>query len=109
METSTREKPDVNIKPVLDLDEAKNIVSEFYGFSCESIVELNGYDDKNYKVSVEECFGRDVRGNGYVLKVLNSLDSKKLDIVDGQNSLMLFLGNGLWRVFWCFCVGLFFR
>jgi len=31
--------------------------------------------------------------HGYVLKILNSLDSKKQDFVDGQNQLLLYLGN----------------
>lgn len=31
--------------------------------------------------------------DGYVLKVLNSLDSKALNLIDAQNEMMLFLGN----------------
>lgn len=80
-------RPGLCIKPIINLEEAKNLVETLYGYKCLDIMELPGYDDKNFKVRVEI---ENPRNNTYILKVLNSFDSKKLDYVEGMNALLLF-------------------
>lgn len=90
-------KPGNNIKPVIDKEESKILVKKLYGLQCSAVNELNGYDDKNFKISVDESTQTEnvskICSNDYVLKVMNSLDSKALSVVDAQNSLMLYLGK----------------
>lgn len=90
-------QPGKNIKPILSIEEAKNIIKVIYGLTCSGITQLNGYDDVNYKVTVEDATDNNhiktVCNNGYVLKVMNSLDSKNLALVEGQNALMVYLGK----------------
>lgn len=91
-------QPGNNIKPILSIDEAKRIIQVTYGLTCNSVTQLNGYDDINYKVIVEDTIIDNkniqrVSKNGYVLKVMNSLDSKNVSLVEGQNALMLYLGK----------------
>ncbi|GJQ76157.1 hypothetical protein Trydic_g1902 [Trypoxylus dichotomus] len=81
-----------NIRPQLTLDDAKQLVTKLYGFMCKSIYELDGYDDKNFKVTVEGNRQSD-KEEEYVLKILNSLDSRKAALIEGQNELLLYLSN----------------
>lgn len=99
--------PGENIKPDFTVDEAKEFVYEIFGLNCLKIVELNGYDDKNYKVDVEVggCVNNAfweglVSADGYILKIMNSLDSKNLGFVEGCNSLLQFLGEYFIKVYW---------
>ncbi|KAF2904075.1 hypothetical protein ILUMI_02092 [Ignelater luminosus] len=97
-ESTSLLKPGEIIKPIIDVAECKILVEALYGLECSSITELNGYDDKNYKVLVNNVNiknenVKDVCKDGYVLKIMNSLDSKKISFVEAQNSLMLFLCN----------------
>lgn len=89
-------KPGEIIKPIIDVAECKILVEVLYGLESTSITELNGYDDKNYRVLVHHANVKNdnIKGvckDGYVLKVMNSLDSKKISFVEAQNDLMLFL------------------
>ncbi|KAK9728304.1 Phosphotransferase enzyme family [Popillia japonica] len=84
--------PGENIRPQLTLDQAKQLVTKYYGFECESIVELDGYDDKNFKVTVRGNHEQD-KNEHYVLKILNSLDSRTVDFIEAQNVLLLYLFN----------------
>lgn len=80
--------PDEDIKPDFSAEEAGGFLKELFGLDCLKIAELNGYDDKNYKVDVSG--GNQV---GYVLKIMNSLDSGNLALVEGCNALLQFLGE----------------
>ncbi|KAI4467241.1 hypothetical protein MML48_2g00004590 [Holotrichia oblita] len=84
--------PGENIRPQLTMDQAKQLVTKYYGFECESISELDGYDDKNFKVAVRGNHEQD-KNEQYVLKILNSLDSRTVDFIEGQNELLLYLFN----------------
>lgn len=90
-------QPGLNIKPVVSLDDIKDFAKNIYGLSCIDVKELNGYDDKNFKLEVHETVDNlhieTICPNGYVLKIMNSLDSKKLAFVEGQNALISFLGK----------------
>lgn len=90
--------PGQNIKPEFTIDEAKAFLNEIFGLHCLKIEELNGYDDKNYKVEVgTECNNQFIMGkvysNGCVLKIMNSFDSNDLEFVLGYNALLQFLGE----------------
>lgn len=80
--------PGEDIKPDFGVEDAKGALKEIFDVNCSKIVELNGYDDKNYLVEVEGACG-----DGYVLKIMNSLDSKNLNFVEGCNALLQFLGK----------------
>lgn len=90
-------QPGNNIKPILSIEDAKDILKDTYGLTCSSVTQLNGYDDVNYKVIAEDETNNEnisiVCKNGYVLKVMNSLDSKNVAVVEAQNALMLYLGK----------------
>lgn len=91
-------EPGVNIKPIVSLSEVKVFATNIYGLHCENVIELNGYDDKNFKLQVCESnvdnpYIKTVCQDGYVLKIMNSLDSKNLAVVEAQNKLMSFLGK----------------
>lgn len=87
--------PGQDIKPKLDENIAIELVRRLYGFNVKKITELNAYDDKNYHVICEQSHENphvlNIHEHGYVLKILNSLDSRNVELVQGQNDMMLFL------------------
>ncbi|KRT82104.1 phosphotransferase, partial [Oryctes borbonicus] len=94
MSNSELLSPGENIRPQLTLDDARQLVTKLYGFPCKSICELDGYDDKNFKVTINGSQHSDSdKEEEYVLKILNSLDSRKVDVIEGQNELLLYLSN----------------
>lgn len=97
-------KPGQNIRPIIDTNETISLIKNLYGLTPTSIVELNGYDDKNYKIltnenEVQNKHIKKIAQDGYVFKVMNSFDSKKKLFVEGQNALMLFLRKSILRHF----------
>jgi hydroxylysine kinase len=96
-ENNTLLQPGVLIKPEVRQNDVKEILREIYGLRCVSIKELNGYDDNNYHVKVEDVSENkniaNVNNDGYVLKVVNSLDSLNPQFFEAQNELLLHLGK----------------
>lgn len=89
-------QPGVSIKPLLEFEDVQNIIVEHYGLKVVSVVQLNGYDDKNYHVITEKIDTEDSDSGckrDYVFKVINSLDSKKPELFDAQNLLLVYLGK----------------
>ncbi|KAL7046446.1 hypothetical protein ACKWTF_002573 [Chironomus riparius] len=89
-------KPGTRIKPKLDADTAKIILQKTYGVKVLEICELNSYDDKNFLVFADKNIkNRHINfcADGYVLKILNSFDSKKIAFIEGQTELSLYLNN----------------
>ncbi|XP_068140178.1 hydroxylysine kinase [Drosophila tropicalis] len=90
-------EPGSEIKPTVHLEDVESLVRRLYGISINEVKELKAYDDRNYLILedgniknpliVSHC------PHGYVLKILNSLDSKKVEFVDGQNQLLLYLAK----------------
>jgi hydroxylysine kinase len=79
-------QPGQLIRPRMTSETATALIRRLYGFQPSGDVsELPSYDDRNYYVIVD---GRrhsnphvtDVWPHGYVLKVLNSLDSRKTHV-----------------------------
>ena len=89
--------PGQQIRPKMDETIAISLVRELYGFQVTKINELNAYDDKNYHVFVDNHHTnphvKDVSSHGYVLKILNSLDSRNVGFVEGQNEMMIYLNQ----------------
>jgi len=77
-------QPGQSIKPPrVNEATAGDLVRRLYGFEPITVVELPSYDDRNYHVVVADNdrhgnpYVTEVCRHGYVLKVLNSLDSRK--------------------------------
>ncbi|CAG4972392.1 unnamed protein product [Colias eurytheme] len=95
MSDQTVLQPGLNIKPVIDDESVKLLVERLYGMSVLELTELNGYDDKNYKIIEDPNVKNPLITNhcpqGYVLKIMNSMDSKNVSLVEAQNEIMNFL------------------
>ena len=68
-------------KPMIPKDFIKDIVLRLYGINVIGWKELNSYDDKNYHIQIDPNINNNkyidrLHQPGYVLKVLNSNDSK---------------------------------
>lgn len=77
-ENETVLNPGEKVQPRLGEQEACYLVHRLYGLSAIKIEELNSYDDKNFHIHVDTTTSGDVKlsEDGYVLKILNSLDSR---------------------------------
>lgn len=87
---------DLSSRPKIDLKQAKKIVKNIYGLTVINITELNGYDDLNFHILVEENDNESIKQiltDGYVLKIINALDSKDREEYEAQSELLLFLSK----------------
>lgn len=95
-------EPGTIIKPIITHEEVKLLVERLYGISVLELEELNGYDDKNYKIiedpNVKNPLITNHSTEGYVLKIMNSMDSQNLSVVEAQNEIMNFISEFL--LFW---------
>lgn len=70
------------IKPVVPMKHIPHLIKSLYGLTVESCKELDSYDDKNYHVIVtgqsENPYIKHPEEDGYVLKILNKMQSKNL-------------------------------
>ncbi|XP_030766299.1 hydroxylysine kinase [Sitophilus oryzae] len=87
------------IRAQVTVDEAKRFVCDVYGLRVAGIYCLNGYDDKNFHVKVDStidssntCIDK-VSECGYVLKIINSLDSEDERRFEAQTSLLIHLNK----------------
>lgn len=83
-----------SIRPILDIKNVNKLVKEYYGFNIVQVVELDGYDDKNYHIEVKQDDGSRSR-DSYVFKVINTLDSAQPDIFEAQTCLLNHLGKDI--------------
>ncbi|XP_057319902.1 hydroxylysine kinase isoform X1 [Microplitis mediator] len=85
------------IRPVVNDEIVRKLVEKLYGFKVKSIQELNSYDDKNYRIicypEFENIYVKNIANEGYVLKIINSLDSQDQASIEGQNEMMLYLNK----------------
>ncbi|KAL9927306.1 hydroxylysine kinase isoform 1-T4 [Glossina fuscipes fuscipes] len=90
-------EPGSNIKPKVTNDDVESLLRRLYGVTIGEITELISYDDRNYFVkedpNVKNPFILTHCTHGYVLKIINSLDSKKVDFIDAQSQLLLYLAK----------------
>lgn len=68
--------PGEKVQPDVSKEEAGRLLQRLYGMSAISVDELSSYDDKNFHIHVDTSNDVNLSENGYVLKILNSLDSK---------------------------------
>ena len=73
-------------RPELSPLTVTQLMRDLYGLHVLSCRELDSYDDRNFHVTVDTSVVHSahipqVCPHGYVLKVLNSLDSKRPDVV----------------------------
>lgn len=80
------------IKPFVPMKHIPHLVKSLYGLTVESCKELDSYDDKNYHVIVtgqsENPYIKHPEEDGYVLKILNKMQSKNPLFVEAQHALM---------------------
>jgi len=80
--TSQRLKPGQLIRPAVDCDKAVELVESLYGFEVLEVRQLDSYDDRNFHIRVSQSanhsnpYVEQVSCHGYVLKVMNSIDSQ---------------------------------
>lgn len=90
-------EPGKVIRPIITHDDVKALSERLYGISVLELTELNGYDDKNYKIIEDPNVKNPLITNhseyGYVLKVMNSLDTQNVSLVEAQNEIMNFLSE----------------
>lgn len=90
-------EPGQQIKPEVTVEDVHRLVRTFYNLEVISVKELNSYDDRNFFVKVKDDSVlpnvSDRCPHGYLLKVLNSLDSKASALIDAQNQMMLYLSQ----------------
>lgn len=89
--------PGQRIRPPGNNEIVLQLLTELYGLKSSSITELNAYDDRNYHVICEESHTNPhitiINEYGYVLKIVNSLDSQKKHVIDAQNEMLIFLNQ----------------
>ncbi|CAK9830902.1 Hydroxylysine kinase [Anthophora retusa] len=89
--------PGQRIRPPGSDQIATHLLKEFYGLDVLSINELNAYDDRNYHVVCNELHMNPhittVSKYGYVLKIMNSLDSQKRHVIEAQTEILIFLNQ----------------
>lgn len=68
--------PGEKVQPDVSKEEAGRLLQCLYGMSAIEVEELSSYDDKNFHIHVDTSNDVNLSENGYVLKILNSLDSK---------------------------------
>ncbi|XP_056233686.1 hydroxylysine kinase-like isoform X1 [Seriola aureovittata] len=74
----------VNPRPTLTLQQATELTQQLYGVTVTEITTLPSYSDQNFLVADKE-------GTKYVLKILNSVESKNTTLMEVQTLTMSFL------------------
>ncbi|XP_060063917.1 hydroxylysine kinase-like [Ylistrum balloti] len=85
-------KKAVSIRPKIPTGFVEDIVRNKYGLDVVDYQELNSYEDRNYHVTVHDSsnnpYEPEVWKHGYILKILNAVDSQYPAIIEAQNSLL---------------------
>lgn len=90
-------EPGSDIKPKVTNELVESLLRRLYGITLAEFKELISYDDRNFLIKEDPNIKNPLIvshwPHGYVLKILNALDSKKVEFVDAQNQLMLYLSK----------------
>lgn len=79
----------VHAQPAFSHSQVTEIIKRLFDLTLSKIQPLPSYDDQNFHVVTDD-------GVDYVLKIMNSEDSKNFDLIDVQTYAMSFLHqNGL--------------
>lgn len=88
-------KPGRTIKPNLSNEEVTKLAMRLYGIQVKEMTGLPAYDDQNFFLMEDNRYKNPIITNhcphGYVLKILNALDSQKIPFIDAQTKLMRFV------------------
>ncbi|XP_070211673.1 hydroxylysine kinase-like [Littorina saxatilis] len=81
-------------RPELSPSTVTQLTLDLYGLHVLSCRELDSYDDRNFHVTVDTSLVKNehitqVWPHGYVFKVLNSLDSRKPEVTEAKNAMMV--------------------
>lgn len=83
--------PEEDIKPRVGIEAVPDLVNRIYGLKVVKIQQLPSYDDLNYHILVDAGANNryipEVNADGYVVKILNSLQSAAPAIIDAQHAL----------------------
>ncbi|XP_023296880.2 hydroxylysine kinase [Lucilia cuprina] len=94
---STSLQPGSDIKPKVNNEIVESLLRRLYGITIGEMKEMISYDDRNYLIKEDPNMKNPIIvthwPHGYVLKISNSFDSKKPEIFDAQNQLMLYLSK----------------
>ncbi|KAL8599211.1 hypothetical protein ACOMHN_007927 [Nucella lapillus] len=86
------QQPGEVIAPEVPHGYVEKIAQELYGFKVTKCKQLNGYDDKNYHIRVSPTPSNphvtSASPDGYVMKVVNSLDTRRPAILYAQIEFM---------------------
>ncbi|GAB1866578.1 Hydroxylysine kinase [Camponotus japonicus] len=89
--------PGQRIRPPVTEKMAIDLLKQLYDLRATNVRELDAYDDRNYHMLCDETHANphitSIEKTGYVLKVINSLDSRKTDVLEAQNELLIFLNQ----------------
>ncbi|EDW90304.1 hydroxylysine kinase [Drosophila yakuba] len=90
-------KPGSDVRPKVEPEDVESLLRRLYGITISEVKEIIAYDDRNFFLKEDSNVKNPLIvthcPHGYVLKILNSLDSKKEDFVDAQNQLLLYLAK----------------
>lgn len=82
--------PEVDIKPRVSGDQVPDLILRLYGLTASDIKTFPSYDDLNFYFKTQEPWDNPhisaLNPHGYVLKVLNSLQSEAPEIIDAQDA-----------------------
>lgn len=85
------------VRPEIDDEGVKLLAERLYGISALELTKLNSYDDKNYKIiedpNVKNPLITTPSEHGYVLKIMNSIDSQQAPVIEAMNEMMNFLSS----------------
>lgn len=87
MSSGSGRQPQAITKPALGEGEAAALVERVFGLKAAWVGPLPSYDDQNFHVRVSGSGGAEE----YVLKVTNSEDSRRPDLIEVQTRAMMFL------------------
>ncbi|NXG60322.1 HYKK kinase, partial [Hemiprocne comata] len=84
-------QPQALTKPALGEKEVTELVDRVFGLKVSWIRPLPSYDDQNFHVCVSRNKDGAEGADEYVLKITNSEDSQKPDLIEVQTRAMMFL------------------
>ncbi|NXU57929.1 HYKK kinase, partial [Turnix velox] len=93
MSSGNNFQPQSLTKPALGVKEAMELVERVFGLKVSWIRQLPSYDDQNFHVRVSGDKGAAEGAHDYVLKITNSEDSQKPDLIEAQTQVMMFLST----------------
>lgn len=93
MSSGNDRHPQAFTKPALGEGEVAALVDRVFGLKVSRVRPLPSYNDQNFHVRASRSEGADEGADEYVLKITNSEDSQKPDLIEVQTQAMMFLST----------------